>query len=94
VAMALEGEFGPVAADLTASRLDIAGQLGLWPVWLAWPYGHANEELEELARTVGFRGTVTLIPEAFTTENDNFQVGRYTLTAKTTLDIIAGIYPE
>ena len=43
---------------------------------------------------VGFRGTLTLIPEAFTSDNDNFQVGRYTLTAKTTLDIIAGIYPD
>jgi len=94
LAAALEGEYAPVAADLTASRLDIAANLGLWPDWLAWPYGHANEELEELARTVGFRGTVTLIPEAFKSSNDNFEVGRFTLTAKTTLDIIAGIYPD
>jgi peptidoglycan/xylan/chitin deacetylase (PgdA/CDA1 family) len=94
VEAALAGEFGPVAADLVASRLDIAANLGIWPDWLAWPYGHANGELEDLARQVGFRGTVTLRPEAFTEENATYEVGRYTLTAKTTLEILAGIYGE
>lgn len=94
VEAALAGDFAPVAADLVASRLDVAENLGIWPDWLAWPYGHANGELEELARQVGFRGTVSLRPEAFTGENASYAVGRFTLTAKTTLEIIAGIHAE
>jgi hypothetical protein len=94
VETALAGAYGPVAADLVASRLDIAENLGIWPDWLAWPYGHANAELEALARQVGFRGTVSLRPEAFTGRQTSYQVGRFTLTAKTTLEVIAGIHAE
>lgn len=90
----LEGEFGPVAADLLASRLDIAAATGHTPRWLAWPYGFAHGRLDSVSRAVGFRGSVSLRPAAFSAADTLLQPGRFTLTAKTTLDQIAATFPQ
>ena len=89
----LEGEFGPVAADLLASRLDIAQATGRQAGWLAWPYGFAHARLDSIARAVGFRGSVSLRPAAFSRADTLLHPGRFTLTAKTTLDQIAAAFP-
>jgi hypothetical protein len=43
---------------------------------------------------VGFRGTVSLSPAAFTDSDSTLQVGRFALTAKSTLAHIDGIFPR
>ena len=90
----LVGPNAAVAADLVSSRVDIEAQVGTSADWLAWPYGFATDELDSLSREVGFRGTVSLYPEAFTVRDTTLQVGRFALTAKTALSHIANIYPR
>jgi hypothetical protein len=90
----LAGPFAPVVADLVNSRLDIQIQAGSAANWLAWPYGFATAELDSVSRELGFRGTVSLRPEAFSKEDVNLQVGRFALTAKSTLSHLANIYPR
>ncbi len=90
---ALTGEFGPVAADLLASRLDIAAATGHRARWLAWPYGFADGDLDSLSRVVGFRGTLSLRPATFSRQDTLLQVGRFTLTAKSTLERISHVFP-
>ncbi len=90
----LEGPNGAVAADLVSSRVDIEAQVGTSADWLAWPYGFATDELDSLSREVGFRGTVSLYPEAFTLRDTTLQVGRFALTAKSTLSHIANVFPH
>ena len=88
----LSGPYAAVAADLVASRVDLLDGAAARATWLAWPYGFANDELDSLGRAAGFRGTVSLYPEAFTTRDSSLQVGRFALTAKTTLGHIANVY--
>ncbi len=90
---ALSGPWAPVAADLLASRYDIAAELQRAPRWLAWPYGFANGDLDSISQLVGFRGTVSLQPSAFAEQDTLLAPGRYTLTAKTTLAMIKDILP-
>jgi len=90
----LAGPYAAVAADLVSSRMDIEAGVGTSADWLAWPYGFATDELDSLSREVGFRGTVSLYPEAFTARDTTLQVGRFALTAKTTLSHIANVYPR
>lgn len=90
----LEGPDGAVAADLISSRMDIEAGVGTSADWLAWPYGFATDELDSLSREVGFRGTVSLYPEAFTVRDTTLQVGRFALTAKSTLSHIANVFPH
>jgi len=90
----LEGPNAAVAADLVSSRVDIEAQVGTSADWLAWPYGFATDELDSLSREVGFRGTVSLYPEAFTVRDTTLQVGRFALTAKSTLSHIANVFPH
>ncbi len=82
----------PVLRDLAASRQEITRHVGTAPRWLAWPYGFATASLDSLSREIGFRGTVSLVPSRFTTADTTFNVGRVTLTAKTTLEQLAGIF--
>ena len=89
----LAGSWAPVAADLLASRYDIARELQVDAQWLAWPYGFAHGDLDSISQLVGFRGTVSLEPTAFTAADTLLAPGRYTLTAKTTLDMIKGVMP-
>ncbi len=88
----LGGARGPVAVDLVSSRLDILAGTGRAPRWLAWPYGFANGDLNTLARGLGFRGTVSLRPQVFSAADSVLAVGRVTLTAKSTMGQIAGIW--
>ena len=81
-----------MAVDLVSSRLDILAGTGRAPRWLAWPYGFANGELNRMARDLGFRGTVSLRPEVFSAADSVLAVGRMTLTAKTTMGQISGIW--
>ncbi len=90
----LAGPNGPVAADLVSSRVDIEAGVGTSADWLAWPYGFATDELDTLSREVGFRGTVSLFPEAFTVRDTTLQIGRFALTAKSTLSHIANLFPR
>ncbi|MCP4572284.1 MAG: polysaccharide deacetylase family protein [bacterium] len=87
------GPWQPVLVDLAASRFEIARHVGRSPRWLAWPYGFATADLDSLARDLGFRGTVSLRPSRFTAADTSCAVGRVTLTAKTTLDQLSGIFP-
>jgi len=89
----LGGALGPVAVDLVESRLDVLEATGRAPRWLAWPYGFANGALDSLARSVGFRGTVSLRPAAFSAADSSLAVGRVALTAKSTLTEVAAIWP-
>ena len=82
-----------MAADLLASRYDIAHQLQVEARWLAWPYGFAHGDLDSISQLVGFRGTVSLEPTAFAEDDTLLAPGRYTLTAKTTLDMIKSVMP-
>lgn len=91
---ALSGKWAPVVADLLASRYDIAAELAVNPRWLAWPYGFAHGDLDSISQLVGFRGTVSLQPSAFAEEDTLLAPGRYTLTAKTTLDMLKEVLPE
>jgi peptidoglycan/xylan/chitin deacetylase (PgdA/CDA1 family) len=90
----LSGPNAAIAADLVSSRMDIQAGVGAGAAWLAWPYGFASDELDSLARAVGFRGTVSLYPEAFSTEDSTLQIGRFALTAKNTLSHIANVFPR
>lgn len=90
----LAGPYSAVAADLVSSRMDIMNKTGHESRWLAWPYGFATAALDSIGREVGFRGTVSLYPEAFSDQDSTLQVGRYTLTAKSTLGHIANVFPE
>jgi hypothetical protein len=90
----LAGPYATVAADLVASRMDIMMETGHEPRWLAWPYGFATDALDSICQKVGFRGTVSLSPVAFSAQDSTLQVGRYTLTAKSTLGHIAQVFPN
>ncbi|MEN8005821.1 MAG: polysaccharide deacetylase family protein [Candidatus Krumholzibacteriota bacterium] len=90
----LSGPYAAVAADLVASRVDLRTGADAGAAWLAWPYGFASDELDSLGRAAGFRGTVSLYPEAFTVRDTSLQVGRFALTAKTTVGHIANLYPR
>jgi peptidoglycan/xylan/chitin deacetylase (PgdA/CDA1 family) len=90
----LSGPYAAVAADLVSSRMDIQAGIGAGTAWLAWPYGFATDELDSLGRAVGFRGTVSLFPESFSTRDSTLQVGRFALTAKSTLSHIANVFPR
>jgi peptidoglycan/xylan/chitin deacetylase (PgdA/CDA1 family) len=94
MAQLLAGPYAAVVADLASSRLDIRSSTGIEAGWLAWPYGFANDKLDSLGREVGFRGTVSLYPEAFSGQDTTLGVGRFALTAKTTLGHIANVYPR
>ena len=86
------GAFGPVSRDLVRSRLDIIEGVGRAPRWLSWPYGFANGALDSVARSVGFRGSVSLKPVAFSLSDTTLAAGRVTLTAKTTMREIRDIW--
>ena len=90
----LTGPLGPVAVDLLASRLDIVSAIGREPGWLAWPYGFATAELDSVCNLLGFRGTVSLRPRTYGPDDVSGHVGRFTLTAKSSLDRIARVFPE
>jgi len=91
--LVLEGAQGSVATDLLASRMEILRHTGKAPTWLAWPYGFADGSLDSLCHVVGFHGTVSLKPATFSPETGN-QVGRFALTAKSTLDRIKMVFPD
>lgn len=90
----LSGPFATVAADLVASRADLMAGAAAKAAWLAWPYGFASDELDSLSRVAGFRGTVSLHPVAFSYRDTTLHVGRFALTAKSTLGHIANVYPR
>jgi len=92
-AMEPSDRWNPVKADLMTSRLDIIAEIQTAPRWLAWPYGFAHGDLDSIARHMGFSGTVSLAPRAFTALDTNLSAGRYTLTATTTLDMIKSFLP-
>ncbi len=89
----LEGPWAAVAADLMASRQALELHTGRAPDWLAWPYGFARAGADSISRLAGFRGTVTLSPYVFSQQDSLLSVGRFTLTAKTTLEQVSATMP-
>lgn len=90
---AVPGPLAAVADDLLSSR-EVVGRLGGRPArWLAWPYGFASPQLDGVARGLGFRGTVSLSPHDFRGDNRDLRVGRYTLTAHTTMAQVQAMAP-
>lgn len=87
------GRWAPVVADLQTSREQIVLLVGQRPPWLAWPYGFATPALDSLSLRLGFRGTVSLSPRAFGPADGDLRVGRYTLTAHTTMAQIVALTP-
>jgi peptidoglycan/xylan/chitin deacetylase (PgdA/CDA1 family) len=90
----LSNPYAAVGVDLVISRVDLKTLAGARADWLAWPYGFATDELDSLSREIGFRGTVSLLPRAFTVRDSSLQVGRFALTAKSTLAHIGGVFPR
>ncbi len=90
----LQGLSGAVAEDILASRLDIIQGVGQPPRWLSWPYGFAEDRLDSLTNDLGFRGTVSLRPSTYGPGESTFHVGRFCLTAKTTIDRISLVFPD
>jgi len=85
---------GPaVAMDLLYSRRLILEKTGQTADWLAWPYGFANGALDTLARDLGFHGTVSLKPATWAYNAQTPFVGRFTLTAKSTLERLTAAFP-
>lgn len=90
---AVPAPLAAVADDLLASR-EAIDRLGSRPAhWLAWPYGFASPQLDGVARGLGFRGTVSLSPHDFSGDNLALRVGRYTLTAHTTMAQVQAMAP-
>jgi biofilm PGA synthesis lipoprotein PgaB len=87
----LTGRWAPVGADLLASRYDLAARAGVEAEWLAWPYGFAHGALDSIAKLLGYRGTVSLKPRAFSDRDSALAAGRYTLTAHSTLETVVQI---
>jgi len=85
---------GPVAEDILASRLDIQRGAGVSPRWVSWPYGFADDALDSMCVHLGFRGTVSLRPSTYGEGEGTGHVGRFTLTAKTTLDRLEKVFPR
>ncbi len=92
--IALEGDLQAVAADVLGSRLDILAGVGREPRWLSWPYGFADSQLDSICKIMGFRGTVSLRPSTYGPGESTGHVGRFTLTAKTTLDRLELVFPD
>ena len=90
----LDGPLAAVADDILASRLDIMQGVGTAPRWLSWPYGFADNRLDSIATCLGFRGTVSLHPSTYGPGESTGHVGRFTLTAKTTIDRISLVFPD
>ncbi len=88
------GRFGPVTDDLLVSRARLLATAGATADWLAWPYGYGNGDLDSVAAATGFVGTVSLMPRTFGPQQGPWHVGRYVVTAKTTLDQIAALFPR
>lgn len=80
-----EGESGRVARDLAEGLAAVRSLGGDRQPWLAWPYGFATPALDSLAVATGFRGTASLSPRRFGPADRDLRVGRFTLTAHTTL---------
>jgi hypothetical protein len=80
-----------VAADLSRSLVETRRLGGGRGPWLAWPYGFATPALDSLAIGLGFRGTVSLAPRRFGPGDRDLHVGRFTLTAHTTLAQVRGL---
>jgi peptidoglycan/xylan/chitin deacetylase (PgdA/CDA1 family) len=90
---AVPAPLAAVADDLLSSR-EAIDRLGGRPArWLAWPYGFASPQLDGVARGLGFRGTVSLSPHDFRGDNLALRVGRYTLTAHTTMAQVQAMTP-
>jgi peptidoglycan/xylan/chitin deacetylase (PgdA/CDA1 family) len=87
------GRWAPIIADLQTSREQIVQLIGQRSPWLAWPYGFASPALDSLSLALGFRGTVSLSPRAFGPADRDLRVGRYTLTAHTTMAQITALTP-
>ena len=88
------GELDPeqvalVRHDLTMSRRLLRLKLGVPGDYLAWPYGFANDRLDSLAASVGFRGSVSLAAGANRVgEDDTWHMRRITISARTTLSTL------
>lgn len=83
------GSTDRVAADFKASRDAIRLHLGHETRALAWPYGFANQRLDQMARDAGFEATFSLAPGATRPDRDSpWHIRRFTITARTTVGLL------
>lgn len=93
VKQALLGPGGGLVVDILASRLLIAEHVGRPARWLAWPYGFADSRLDSLCALAGFAGSVSLRARTIGPEDSPWHLGRFALTAKSSLDRVAATIP-
>jgi len=75
-----------VFRDLALSRRLLRAKLKVPCDYLAWPYGFANDELDQLAEAAGYAGTFGLGPRANVIDfDDPWQMPRFLISARTTL---------
>jgi len=84
----------PVLADLLLSRRLLEHHTGHPCRWLAWPYGFGSGALDRTAARAGFAGTLSLRPVAVADLTPTWHLGRFALTAKTTPQDIAALFPS
>jgi len=89
---ALAGPLNAVAKDLLTSRQALTDSVRREPHFLAWPYGFASDALDSIAAATGFLGTLSLRPAAWHEEEAPWHIGRFGITAKTTLDQLAKMF--
>lgn len=85
-------ENSALVQDLRASRAVIRRELGHDATFLAWPFGFGDAVVDSIARAAGFRRVLTLRPErnrpdpeASLAEQGGPSLGRYAVTARTSM---------
>ena len=66
--------------------MDLQSETGARAHWLAWPYGFATDELDSLSVRWDSGERSACIRTRSRTSDSTLQVGRFTLTAKSTLE--------
>ena len=84
-----------VLDDLGTSRALIRRHIGVAPLFLAWPYGHGNETVDQVAVEAGFEGVVTMrgsinrrfgdSPPDGASQWQRLEIDRHPVSARTTL---------
>ncbi len=64
-------------AEVAGSRHDLAGLFGADPTAFAYPYGHENQVVQEVARSAGFRAAFTTYPRPVAPIHGDLALPRY-----------------
>ncbi|MBZ0268627.1 polysaccharide deacetylase family protein [bacterium] len=84
-----------LARDLAATRSVIRRELGRESTFLAWPFGFGDAVVDSVALASGFRRVLTLRPERNLPDFEEIReedppgtIGRYAITARTSLQLL------